>query len=241
LKQNTTFAYEKTLHSQEHNAEFLIQERRKGTEYIVNTISHSGEHIVTGVMRYIKDIFNNVPIYRYTETIDLESFEAKILIPYITNCLDAVSFEFGLSHNQVMLTKNGPRLIEINARMARAAGFHTMQEKISYGTDRVDVLINNLHEKNNLFGINQKFLKYTRHCTLFCFKKRPLKKFNLEKLYGLNSFKGKIKIFREAKEVVGYKCFDDKVAFVLLENYNQVQLEKDTAKLFRMEQKGELF
>jgi hypothetical protein len=48
--------------------------------------------------------------------VDSESPEAKILIPYVRGVLDALEFKNGPSHAEVMMTPDGPCLVEMNCR-----------------------------------------------------------------------------------------------------------------------------
>ena len=48
--------------------------------------------------------------------IDSESEEAKVLIPYTRGVLDALGMKHGPSHGEIILTKDGPCLVEMNCR-----------------------------------------------------------------------------------------------------------------------------
>lgn len=48
--------------------------------------------------------------------VDSESQEAKVLIPYVRGVLDAMGVKHGASHTEVMLTADGPCLVEVNCR-----------------------------------------------------------------------------------------------------------------------------
>jgi hypothetical protein len=45
--------------------------------------------------------------------VDSESEEAKIIIPYVRGVLDAIGFKNGPSHGEVIITKDGPCLVEM--------------------------------------------------------------------------------------------------------------------------------
>lgn len=45
--------------------------------------------------------------------IDSESEEAKVLIPYTRGVLDALGMKHGPSHGEIILTKDGPCLVEM--------------------------------------------------------------------------------------------------------------------------------
>ena len=48
--------------------------------------------------------------------IDSESHEAKILVPYCRGVLDAMGVKFGASHAEIIITNDGPCLVEVNCR-----------------------------------------------------------------------------------------------------------------------------
>ena len=48
--------------------------------------------------------------------VDSNSLEAKLLINYTNQVLDALGMKNGASHNEVILTPSGPCLVEMNCR-----------------------------------------------------------------------------------------------------------------------------
>jgi hypothetical protein len=55
-------------------------------------------------------------VYFGLQPIDSESEEAKIIIPYIRGVLDAMGIKYGPTHGEVMMTSDGPCLVEMNCR-----------------------------------------------------------------------------------------------------------------------------
>ena len=62
--------------------------------------------------------------------IDSESHEAKILIPYCRAILDAMGVKHGASHAEIIVTPDGPCLVEMNCR---ANGGGMLLYKDSFG------------------------------------------------------------------------------------------------------------
>jgi predicted ATP-grasp superfamily ATP-dependent carboligase len=54
------------------------------------------------------------------------------LYDYASRCLDAVGFQFGASHIEIMLTKAGPQLVEINGRLVGARIARLMSYALGY-------------------------------------------------------------------------------------------------------------
>ena len=48
--------------------------------------------------------------------IDSESHEAKVLIPYCRSILDSIGVKHGASHTEIIITPDGPCLVEVNCR-----------------------------------------------------------------------------------------------------------------------------
>ena len=100
------------------NTEVLAQEFLHGTEYFVNTVSSQGKHYVAGIWQYSK---RRVPgaayIYDMEEALPFDGEVQAALCNYIYRVLDALEISFGPAHTEVMMTKDGPVLIETGARL----------------------------------------------------------------------------------------------------------------------------
>lgn len=101
------------------NQNVLIQEYLEGTEYIVNTITIDNKHITTDIWLSKKIDFKGTN-FLYDKTILLESqgFIQNELCNYNNKVLDALEFQFGSCHNELMYTSKGPVLIEMNPRIS---------------------------------------------------------------------------------------------------------------------------
>ncbi len=117
----------------------VIQEQAIGTEYAVGTVSANGRHYLVHLIKYNKTsagerktVFDHVEFVPYDKNVLGDLFE------YTQNTLDALGVRFGATHTEIMLTKNGPRLIESSARMiggpvvgfARAATGSSQADKL---------------------------------------------------------------------------------------------------------------
>ena len=117
----------------------VIQEQAIGTEYAVGTVSARGKHYLVHLIKYNKisagarkTVFDHVEFVPYNKEILGDLFE------YTQKVLDALGIRYGATHTEIMLTKNGPRLIESSARMiggpvvgfARAATGSSQADKL---------------------------------------------------------------------------------------------------------------
>lgn len=99
----------------------MIQEYIEGDEYIVNSVSSNGYHMITSVYKYKKTI---VPGFgpKYDNCINLSpsSPDTFQLCEYAVNVLNAIGFENGAVHAEYKVDKCGPVLIEVNCRLCGA-------------------------------------------------------------------------------------------------------------------------
>lgn len=97
--------------------ELLIQERIKGQEYVVNTVSCNGIHRLTVMWRYNKiKTAEGGNIYDYDETVNELGIGEAELVEYAYDVADALGVKYGPVHGEYMIDENGPVLIEVNCR-----------------------------------------------------------------------------------------------------------------------------
>ena len=95
----------------------LCQEFLRGKEYVVDHVSRDGEHKTVMLWVYDKrPVHGSAFVYFGCIPVDSDSQEAKILIPYVRGVLDALELKNGPSHCEIMMTPDGPCLVEMNCR-----------------------------------------------------------------------------------------------------------------------------
>jgi biotin carboxylase len=121
------------------NESVIVQEEVSGTEYAVDTVSAAGKHELAHLIRYHKTALGDgAKIFDYTEFVAFDEDKHGELVRYAENALDALGIRWGAAHCEIMLTPNGPRLIEIGSRMcggpvlgfARAATGSSQVERV---------------------------------------------------------------------------------------------------------------
>lgn len=96
----------------------VVQEQAIGTEFAVGTVSANGKHYLAHLIKYHKISFHGrKTVYDYVEFVPYCEEEHGELFQYTKKALDALGIRWGAAHNEIMLTKKGPRLIESAARM----------------------------------------------------------------------------------------------------------------------------
>jgi biotin carboxylase len=103
------------------NDRLLVERYMTGTFYGVDTMTANGVHSVVGVHR--KLMFEPPSFAMRGSTFsarDAASGEEAQVERYALSLLDAVGFDWGATHIELMLTASGPQLIEINPRLVGA-------------------------------------------------------------------------------------------------------------------------
>lgn len=119
------------------NDVLLVQEYVTGTEYVVDTFSHGGRHTICDVCRYHKiDNGPHMAVYDRMEWVAPHEPVVEPLVAYAEDVLDAVGMRTGAAHVELMMTTEGPRLIELGARCH--GGGHPRFSRIATGDSQID-------------------------------------------------------------------------------------------------------
>ncbi|MEV0375351.1 ATP-grasp domain-containing protein [Streptomyces sp. NPDC050636] len=101
------------------NSEVLAQSYLQGTEYVVDMVSYGRRRYVCGVWEYKKRLLpSGRNIYDRDCLLSADEGPALELIPYVEKALDALGVKFGPTHAEVILTPEGPALVEVGTRIA---------------------------------------------------------------------------------------------------------------------------
>lgn len=118
------------------NEAVLVQEYAEGPEFLIDSYSVDGEHGLVDVCRYTKvRKGDRVGIYDLVDFIEPEHPDTLAVWPYAKRVLDAVGIRNGCCHTEVILTRDGPRLLEVGARPA--GGGHQMISKLATGDNHI--------------------------------------------------------------------------------------------------------
>jgi biotin carboxylase len=124
----------------EDNTEVCVQERLRGEEFIVDTVSSGGRHLVTDIWRYHLIHSNGVPfLYDRTELLDFSDPQLEPIKKYTLEVIDALGIKWGPAHPEIILTKDGPVVIEVGARLAGAK--FPAYVKAAIGESQVDATV----------------------------------------------------------------------------------------------------
>jgi len=101
----------------EPNTSVIAQEFADGYEVVVNTVSCKGWHRVTDLWRYSKTITaDGRSVYDGAELVPDFGEVTDEVLGYAFAVLDALKITIGAAHTEIMVTADGPVLIECGAR-----------------------------------------------------------------------------------------------------------------------------
>ncbi|MCP9211490.1 ATP-grasp domain-containing protein [Streptomyces sp. NEAU-Y11] len=102
----------------EPNTEVLVQSFLQGPEFSVDTVSAKGTHYLADVWESRrKAIGGGRQIYDMAVLLDPEREPVSALFAYVRTVLDALGIRHGAAHSEIIMTPQGPTLVEIGARM----------------------------------------------------------------------------------------------------------------------------
>ncbi len=99
------------------NESLLVQERIEGRLHVVNTVSMGGRHVLSELYEKHVPWVDGSPLLRHVIARTAIGADERDLVGYTKDCLDALGVREGAAHSEVMLTADGPRLVEVNARI----------------------------------------------------------------------------------------------------------------------------
>jgi len=124
------------------NESVLVQEFVDGQEYVVDTVSYSGQHRVAAVWCYHRapsGLAASV-FYDAIELLPYEGDRQESLLAYTAGVLDALEIRYGPAHTELIWTDGeGPVLVEIGARLS--AGNNAILSRLCGGTCALDLTV----------------------------------------------------------------------------------------------------
>ncbi|WP_329620199.1 ATP-grasp domain-containing protein [Streptomyces sp. NBC_01255] len=121
----------------ETNDEVLVQSFLQGEEYMVDTVSYEGRRYCTGVWQYHKRLRGTHRIYDQETLCSPESSPVPELVAYTSEVLSALGIAYGPVHAEVIMTEEGPALVEIGARLS--GGVLPAFNDLCHGVNQADM------------------------------------------------------------------------------------------------------
>ncbi|MFG2983066.1 ATP-grasp domain-containing protein [Streptomyces sp. NPDC048258] len=108
----------------------LVQERLVGPEFVVDSVSLDGSAFVVNMFRYTKETVEGNPAYRAMSSVEVGDHPG--IVAYVEQVLAALGIENGPAHSELVLTADGPVLIETGARMHGGLGPRLVEESSTH-------------------------------------------------------------------------------------------------------------
>lgn len=213
----------------EINTIVMVQQFLDGQEYIVNTVSQFGKHVVVDIWRKFKNKVEGIPINDFAEIIAPSEQAYEALTTYIFKVLDALEMKFGAGHSEVMMTSNGPILVETAARLEGSIDPSAVNEAVD--CNQVKCLVDSYINKDKFlqtYSSTNLIKKYVRHTFLVSscdggIIKQP----DLQPIINLPSFHSISFRFELGRTLVKTTSLADFPGFVYLISEDKQQVEKD--------------
>ncbi|MGW0394889.1 ATP-grasp domain-containing protein [Streptomyces sp. NPDC003042] len=159
-------AYRKTAGTvnvfSERNDGMVAQEYLCGTEYMVNTVSRDGHHRVCEIWRTTRLAVNGVSdlldgIYLMARRGEVQDQLAE----YAERVLEALGIQHGPAHLEVKLTNDGPRLVEVGARLS--GGRLPQHAQLAIGESQLDWTVRAYLDPDGFHRMADEDYRRTRH------------------------------------------------------------------------------
>jgi biotin carboxylase len=122
------------------NQALIVQQYLTGTQFAVNSVSQRGVHRIVEVwLDRRTDLGDGRLIYDRMDLLAPHDDRVPVLADYVRSCLDALGIVHGPAHSEVMLTTNGPVLIETGARLQGGDSVPLM--RAATGTSQTDAAV----------------------------------------------------------------------------------------------------
>ncbi|CAD7943367.1 unnamed protein product [Amoebophrya sp. A25] len=232
------------------NEKLLAQEFLEGTEYVVDSTSFEGRHVLGAVWRYKKilDKSTNSIAYELAECIESEGEVQDQLVRYMWQCLDALGIRYGASHGEAIMTKDGPCLIEVGARLHGGRGPIVTQLASGLGCHELlaDVLTNHAKLFNELHRRNYRYVMKKRALEYLCrnvYAEGTLKT-DLDHGGRLSSLPGVVEVrpsVRVGEQLSLTRDMATSPCSILMCSVRQETVEATISQIKAMEESGELY
>jgi biotin carboxylase len=122
------------------NRALIVQQYSTGTQFAVNSVSKHGVHRIVEVwLDRRTDLGDGRLIYDRMDLLPPDDDRVPALTDYVRSCLDALGIVYGPAHSEVMLTADGPILIETAARLQGGDSVPLM--RAAAGTSQTDAAV----------------------------------------------------------------------------------------------------
>lgn len=116
----------------------VLQPYLEGTEYAVNTIARDRRTVIMDVWKTVKRRIGEFKIYDLEVLVDPHDRNYQVVTQYVCDVLDVLGVHNGPAHTEVILTADGPVLIETGERIM--ASVSVAQHSTVFGLSPLNVV-----------------------------------------------------------------------------------------------------
>lgn len=151
-EEEVTVAFKSILESKNifkiQNTNVVAQEMLIGEEFMVNTVSFGEAISITDIIFVQKKVIQGAPLYDYSLIISPDDSRFPLIAEYVKKVLPVLGLHYGAAHTEVILTKKGATLVEINPRLTGAYDMSATHNAV--GFNHVSVLVHTYTRDNYL-------------------------------------------------------------------------------------------
>lgn len=232
----------------EINKGVLVMEYLEGTEYVVDSVSRNGVNKVVSIWKYDKREANGqFNVYFGMELCPVKSDHEMELIEYANAVLEALQIANGPSHMEIIVTKNGPRLVEVGARCHGGHGTWSAISGPAYGYDQLGATIACYDDKDSsIFDALPAYPKlpkiYGKEVFLVSYREGTIRDMpGLEKVKQLKSFSKidlGVKVGSKLHKTIDLFTMPGRVQLL---HKDELQVERDFLDVHAMLKGGDIF
>lgn len=148
------------------NNEILVQEFIEGREFVANTVSCNGQHFLTEMCVYRKSISDTgAPVPQEMRYIRSNNPAYQVILDYNESVLNALGVNIGPTHSEIMLTNDGPVLVETGARISGAFVPRLTRRCARYS--QLDLAVDAVLAPDRFFEKMETGQAFHKHATLY--------------------------------------------------------------------------
>jgi biotin carboxylase len=117
-KKQDLIIWKEYMSKYDYEGAYLIEEYLEGKEVSIETLSYQGEHLVIGITDKIKTAPPYFVELGHIFPSMLDENIRREISELVVEVLKSFNYQFGPVHTEVIITKKGPRIVELQPRLA---------------------------------------------------------------------------------------------------------------------------
>lgn len=222
-------------------AQEFLRGTTPGSQYMVNSVSVDGHHLLGEIWRFDSLYEDGRHIYDKQELLLAGGEPQETIARYAYQTLDALGIRFGPAHTEIMLTERGPVLIETAARMTGGLNQRAVQAALGY--DQITLTAESVTDPAAFLSHPRQY-ELRKHLGVVALRSRlegRLAAEGVEQLLALPTQCGCTKPLEPGTPVTVTDGFVTCPGLLYLVGDTMADIERDTAAVRRLEASGRLY